>query len=110
MVFRRALRSWEKEDEGKLLQMIQSAGAVEEFKNDKVNWVAGSTEVFSVKSVYDWRVSISSENFEFSKIVWNKYAPPRVQFFGWCHAPNLVIRVVRGLVKLIHIKLLIDFS
>ena len=42
-----------------------------------------SSRFYSVKSVYDWLVSNSAENFEFSKIIWKNLAPPKVQFFVW---------------------------
>ena len=91
VAFRRSLRDWEEEEYRKLIQLLQEVRVDKEGVEDSIRWVAEKSGLFSVRSMYDRMVVDSRTKFEFSKLIWENSAPPRVQFFGWL--------VVNGRVK-----------
>ncbi|GMP35715.1 hypothetical protein CsSME_00008056 [Camellia sinensis var. sinensis] len=44
---------------------------------------ADPSELFSVASVYSWSESLLGPVVAVAGSIWNNFAPPKVQFFGW---------------------------
>ena len=81
--FKRPLLAWEEEDLGRLRTTLLVHPPISHHQSDKLVWKANSSGIFSVSNLHSWFQQSLRDSIPFLKIVWNKLAPPKVQFFGW---------------------------
>ncbi|CAL5363617.1 unnamed protein product [Camellia sinensis] len=80
---RRRLFEWEDREVSRLKVMLQSVTGLGDDQEDNVSWLAGGSGQFSVSSAYQSEVVSLDPLLSTWKLVWNKLAPPKVQFFCW---------------------------
>ncbi|KAF5933212.1 hypothetical protein HYC85_029383 [Camellia sinensis] len=81
--FRRFLLVWEEEEAKRLFNLLNNAPPLCPNRSDELKWRADPTELFSVASAYKWCESHMGPVVPVADLIWNNFAPPRVQFFGW---------------------------
>ncbi|XP_028080717.1 uncharacterized protein LOC114282261 [Camellia sinensis] len=81
--FRRPLFAWEMEEVERLDVLLQEAPIVRELVEDSLRWIAFSSGLFSVASIWRWKVEDRDSTLIISKLVWGNFTPPKVKFFCW---------------------------
>ncbi|XP_028087859.1 uncharacterized protein LOC114288538 [Camellia sinensis] len=83
MDFRRPLLVWEEEEANRLFHLLNSAPILCNSRSDELIWGADPSNLFSVSSLYLWSESRLGPILPVAASIWNNFAPPKVQCFGW---------------------------
>lgn len=89
-LFRRRLYEWEESEVNRLKVLLMSVSNLCDNLEDKPVWLAAGSGMFYVSSVYRSEVVSLGPSLITSKLVWNKFASPKVQFFCWLAWKNRV--------------------
>lgn len=81
--FRRSLLVWKEEEAYRLSSLLSTAPTLCSTKPDELLWCADPSKLFTVSSVYKWTESLLGSAIPVAASIWNNFAPPKVQFFGW---------------------------
>lgn len=68
---------------GRLNALLLEAPSVRDSVEDSLRWTASSSGLFSVASIWRWKVEDRDSAFRISELVWGNVAPPKVKFFCW---------------------------
>lgn len=88
--FRRRLYEWEEWEVIRLKDLLENGPAIRVGMEDCSAWDASLSSEFSVSSAYKSVEANLGQPLKISKLVWIKYATPKVQFFGWLAWRNRV--------------------
>lgn len=81
--FRRPLRAWEEEELSWLLQILGEGLVLRANSEDHIKWLASSSGIFQVRSLYGWLQADGGHVVELSKFIWINVAPPKAKFLFW---------------------------
>ncbi|CAL5432957.1 unnamed protein product [Camellia sinensis] len=81
--FRRPLFVWEKNELLRLYGIIGSVPSFQAESQDSAIWRASKPGQSFVSNLYNHTCSVYGGTDWFYHLVWIKYLPPKVQFFGW---------------------------
>ncbi|XP_028060510.1 uncharacterized protein LOC114264103 [Camellia sinensis] len=83
MGFRRPLRVWEEEEANRLFNLLFNAPSLCPTRSNKLKWGADPAAFFTVYQFYNWIESHLGPIIPVAASIWNNFAPPKVQSFGW---------------------------
>lgn len=81
--FRRPLFVWEQSELLRLYGIVGSAPSLQLETPDSAVWRATKLGQSFVANLYNHTCSAYGGSESFSRLVWIKFLPPKVQFFGW---------------------------
>lgn len=81
--FKRSLFVWERNELLRLYGFVGPAPTFQLESQDSAIWRAAKPGQSFVSNLYNQTSSDSGDTESFSHLVWVKYLPPKVQFFGW---------------------------
>ncbi|KAL7242941.1 hypothetical protein ACSBR1_015362 [Camellia fascicularis] len=79
--FRRRLLGWETDEFSRLITFLDQNLVGLSDREDGLGWLASSFGEFSVSSLYS--LVVPSSSLVVTKLIWNNFSPPKVQFLGW---------------------------
>lgn len=88
--FRRRLYEWEEREVSKLKVLLPFVFGLYDDLEDKLVWLAADSGLFSVSSAYRSEVVSLGPPLNTCKLIWNRFAPPTVEFFCWLAWKNRV--------------------
>ncbi|XP_028102995.1 uncharacterized protein LOC114302203 [Camellia sinensis] len=80
---RRPLLVWEEEEANRLFHLLNSTPTLCNSRSNELIWGADPSNLFSVSSIYLWSESHLGPIRLVAASIWNNFAPPKVQCFGW---------------------------
>ncbi|XP_028068482.1 uncharacterized protein LOC114271065 [Camellia sinensis] len=80
---RRPSHQWEVEEQSRIIDVLRAAPALRVGVKDKSRWLASQTGQSFVTTLYRQCELDFGDCVSASRLVWMKYLPPKVQFFGW---------------------------
>ncbi|XP_028057004.1 uncharacterized protein LOC114260998 [Camellia sinensis] len=79
--FSRRLLGWENDELRRLSTFLEQNLVGLSDREDRLGWLASPSAEFSVSSLYS--LAVPSARVVVTKLIWNKFSPPKVQFLVW---------------------------